>query len=417
MPTDVRPNTCPFALDCGAAPGVNRSAVPRRDFRRESDRHEHSSGPSPARWTPDALTGNAAIARLLAAGPSQLPPAIARSLAARGSSAQLARVSDEALDARETMGSIRQQADDLLERHRGDPEALATAVLNKVGADWEATQVAYRVLDAAAGALAELLSAIARRHDEAALRAATGPTRQFLQAIGGRLRVVGKVAEAERFIRVLVSPEHAHLLGETATASAPVQGALGPHHATVQSVASGVGPVVYDEYWIVLDAMPPNLTAERYLEELSTDVNRAVADDTFNQVNVFRRTRQDQQRGAPAVGDVYDIDIQGPDNGSVMLVESTPSHFVFQTVATPLTQTGTHPEFGSREFGFQRIENGAVRFYTRGVSRPGSEIAGAVGAPIQARGWTALLTGIGNALQSRGGRLRTGSFGRWIRRG
>jgi hypothetical protein len=88
-----------------------------------------------------------------------------------------------------------------------------------------------------------------------------------------------------------------------------------------------------------------------------------------------------------------------------MLVEKTPSHFIFQTVTTK--QDGTHPEYGSREFGFERKPDGSVMFYTRGASRagmmPGSYT---VGRRLQTVGWEGLTKGIGNTLTSKGGKVR-----------
>jgi len=375
---------------------------------REHHRPHPASTPEPVTGgrRPVAVNaGNAALARAVARW---------RGVSRHSSNAQLARSkTDMEFEVRETTRALGTRADELIELHRGRPDELAAAILGDL--DRDGIQIADEVFDRIGGELAALLAAIAAAHDEAALGGATPELAQFLLTVARQLREVGNVAEAERLVGVLVSPAHAHLLGESADASAAVQGALGPHGATLQSVKDGVGPVVYDEYWIVLDAMPSDLTPEQYLSEMSADINRAVADETFDQINTFTRAQQDQQRGAPAVGDVVDINFTGPDNGSVMLVEATPEHFIYQTATTP--QLGTHPEYGSREFGFERLEGGPVRFYTRGVSRPVNELVGTIGASIQERDWTAMLNGIGNTLQERGGTLRPESFGHWIRRG
>jgi hypothetical protein len=338
-----------------------------------------------------------------------------------GQSAQrsVQRITDEALEARQMMNDVDSRANAMVQQYRSDPAGLATRLITDLSSsidtmtDWENTQIGSRVLQRYPDQ-AGLGNEIARQLTNDRVRQLVALPRNGLGMLAMTVRRGGNGAEAERIMSIVVSPSHGHLFGETATRSAAVQSALGPHGAQIQSVTGGVGPTVCDEYSIIMDAMPPNLTAEAYLTEMSQDLNAAVHNSEFDRINVFRRTQQDQQRGAPAVGDVYDINILGPDNGSVMLIERTPNHFIFQTVTTP--QTGTHPEYGSREFGFELLQGGGVRWYTRGVSRPGSEAAGIVGAPIQERGWTAMLTGIGNTLQSRGGRLRAGSFSRWIRR-
>ena len=74
---------------------------------------------------------------------------------------------------------------------------------------------------------------------------------------------------------IVVDPAHGHLFGETASQSAAVQGALGTHGARLQSITGGVPSTTFDEYWIIMDAMPPKQTAEAYLTEMSQDLQRS----------------------------------------------------------------------------------------------------------------------------------------------
>jgi hypothetical protein len=416
-----------------AAPNLNSSnpvLVAQQTLgNRAVQRHLRSGTISPRLILGQQRTlGNQAVQRLLLSHTGQATTGVASDhAAARATTPATAsgvavqritvqRITDEALDAQATMQDIASQATDLIRRYRGDADGLASDLLRRSG-DWEGSQIAFHVFSRLGAEKSAVLLAMARQLDAARLRqeAQNQFTRNVIMALGRELRNVGEVSEAERIIGAMVSPQHAHLLGETPARGAAVQAGLAGHGAQLQSVTAGSGSVVYDEYWIILDTMPPNLTAEAYLTEMTVDLNAAVHNEAFDTINVFRRTQADQQRGAPALGDIYDIDILGPDNGSVILVERTASHFIFQTVAT--TQTGAHPEFGSREFGFERLEGGAIRFYTRGVSRAASEATGIVGAPIQTQGWTAMLQGIGQTLENRGGRQRPGSFGHWIRRG
>jgi hypothetical protein len=367
-----------------------------------------------------SAAGNAAVARAVA---GEVPVgALGGLLAGRGANRAVARLagqtlmrrSDMEIEARETMREIDQRVRDTLSTYSSNPDGLATLLLSPT-TDWEERLVRWRVAERCS--TAALLATSRAAGDSASIQklGALNPTGGVLMTVGRRLRVAGEIAESQRLIGALVSTAHAHLLGESPSRTAAVTAALGPHSASIQSIASGGWLVVYDEYSIVMDAMPPGLTAEQYLQEMAQDLNVAVGDSTFDSINVFARTAPDKARGAPAIGDVYDIDIKGPDNGSVMLVESAPDHFIFQTVTVP--QTGTHPEFGSREFGFQRLEGGAIRFYTRGASRPSSELTGMIGGIVQEKGWTAMLTGIGATLARRGGTLRSGSFTHWIKRG
>jgi Domain of unknown function (DUF4157) len=199
----------------------------------------------------------------------------------------------------------------------------------------------------------------------------------------------------------LISPSHARLTDEPWASDPAVKGALKASGATPQSPKDSwaSGPLVYDEYGVTIESMPPGLTPEAFLEEMENDLNKAVNNYVFDVVNEFKRA----STAKPAqISETIHIDIKGPDNGSVMLVEKTQSRFVFQTVMTK--QDGTHPEYGSREFGFQRNPDGSIMFYTRGISRTGMMPGGyAIGRHVQRWGWEHLTKGIGDTLTSRGG--------------
>ena len=78
-------------------------------------------------------------------------------------------------------------------------------------------------------------------------------------------------------------------------------------------------------------------------------------------------------------------------------------------------EDGTHPEYGARQFGFEKLEGGAVRWYTRGTSRPAmTPGGGTIGRHAQEAGWTRMLNGMAAELVRRGrGRASSGSFGSW----
>lgn len=208
------------------------------------------------------------------------------------------------------------------------------------------------------------------------------------------------------------SRTHRRLKAESWSTDSTIVAALASHGASFQSSSSGwaSGDFIHDEYSIVMDTMPSGTTPEAYLQEMAKDLNKAVNSSDFDSINTFHR--RPLGTGGPAVGDVYHIDIAGPDNGSVMLVESASDHFIFQTVETK--EDGTHPEYGARQFGFERLEGGAVRWYTRGTSRPGhAPGGGTIGRHAQEKGWTSMLKGMAAELVSRGGTERSGSFGSW----
>jgi hypothetical protein len=216
--------------------------------------------------------------------------------------------------------------------------------------------------------------------------------------------------EAEQMERLVLcsSPTHATLKAEEASKDPAVAVPLAAAGASLQSISDGSGDHIYDEYSVTIDQMPEGLTPEAFLSEMASDLNKAVKDDLFDSINTFERRATTP---SPAVGNIYDIDIGGPDNGSVVLVESMADHFTFQTITT--SKTGTHPEYGSRQFGFDKMADGSVKFYTRGASRPSNFAVGLVGRIPQSTGWTALVTGISNNLKGRGAKPRAGSITSW----
>jgi hypothetical protein len=193
------------------------------------------------------------------------------------------------------------------------------------------------------------------------------------------------------------------LRAEGWTSGTAVRTGLTAGGATIQSLADGSGSCVLDEYSILVSIMPPGKSPENFLLEMANDLNGTVNDKGFNAINLFVRS----QSGRPCVGEIIHIDIAGPDNGSVMLVEMTPEYFIFQTVTTP--QDGSHPENGSREFGFERIGTN-IKFYTRGVSRPGNIAVRLAGAMPQMIGWTRLCRGLSDTLSKSGGTPVANSF-------
>jgi hypothetical protein len=180
--------------------------------------------------------------------------------------------------------------------------------------------------------------------------------------------------------------------------------------AKFQKLSEGVGPYVYDEYAVVIDGMPSALTAESYLKEMALAPNGAVNHGAFDAINVFIK----RMKSSVAIGDIYDIDIAGPENGSIVLValsagfgvSTVSSWFDIQTIECD--KYGSHPECGAREFGYE-YTSGGVKFYTRGVSRP-SNIAMMAGAAPQLLGWTAMMKGISESIRRRGGTPRENSF-------
>jgi hypothetical protein len=196
------------------------------------------------------------------------------------------------------------------------------------------------------------------------------------------------------------------LRAEAWQSSGEVQAGLVGGKAVFQLLKDGSGDYVYDEYTILVEAMPEGKSPEAFLKEMALDLNGTIENPNFDAVNEFKR----RPGGQLKVGDIVDIDILGPKNGSVILVELKPHYFIFQTIDSD--ETGFHPENGCREFGFERV-NGAFRFYTRGVSRPGNVVFRFFGAGPQRDSWTALMKGISAKIVKLGGRSNPATFTEW----
>jgi Ca2+-binding RTX toxin-like protein len=237
------------------------------------------------------------------------------------------------------------------------------------------------------------------------------PETEFQSVPGNTAVIQGKAVNQPDNFNPANSPSHKRLLDENYLPE--VAKSLAASSASLQSIRQGSGDYVYDNYSIVIDEMPSGLTPESFLSDIVKDLNKTINNTTFDIINKFKRRRRNF--GTPEVGDIYDIDILGPDNGSVILTRLTNSHFTFSTIETKLLETGEHPEYGSREFGFEKNSDGSITFYTRGASRPGNRLIGFVGAPIQNEGWTSLIEGIKAEIERRGGQAQTPQIERhWI---
>lgn len=224
-----------------------------------------------------------------------------------------------------------------------------------------------------------------------------------------------EVETIRRLVRA-ISPSHARLEARAWASDPAVLAALTSAGVTMHSPSDEwkVAQYILDEYTATMNSMPPGLTPEAYVDELLNDINAAVNSPTFNQLDVFTRRTAGTP---PAVGDIYDIDILGPDNGSVMLVERTPSHWIFQTIQTGIFgATGSHPEYGAREFGFEVNADGSVTWYTRGAATARDVLAEVAGGGVQRQNWEQLVMGIAAELERRGGHARPMSVRSWTTR-
>lgn len=121
--------------------------------------------------------------------------------------------------------------------------------------------------------------------------------------------------------------------------------------------------------------------------------------------------------GIPIVGDIYHINIFGPDDGDVMITDlferPGASYFRYSTLNNGLSEipgsrlegSGSHPNNGSREYGYYHSINGWIKFYVRGIDQFYVSEASSYGSMKQTQFWLSFLEGIGNLTNSYGGQV------------
>lgn len=239
----------------------------------------------------------------------------------------------------------------------------------------------------------------ARRAPKLAAREREMATRHARQRLAERSAFRSGAAADQK-----MTASHRRLRTETFLQDPTVVAAVKKSGGKLQSISGGVSYALYDEYYIIVERMPSGVAPEAFVTLLASDLNRTVGDTVFDGINMFRR----RANGAPKLGEIVDIDIGGPDNGSVILSKLTPTYFIYTCINT--SWGGEHPEYGSREFGVERMNDGRVKVYTRAVSSSADRMVGAVGAYPQQTGWARLVKGIATTIEKRGGSVVDRSF-------
>ncbi len=204
-------------------------------------------------------------------------------------------------------------------------------------------------------------------------------------------------------------PKHSRLLDDKL--SPEIEQKLKANGLTQQKIGDGWGQVNFDELAVTIDKMPPGVTPEDFMRRMANDPNKTLggARSELGGWCLFQR----REHGEAKPGDIYDINIAGPENGSVVIRDMSPNQFTVSTVNGP--PYGEHPIYGNRQFGFDKNDDGSVTFYTRAADRRqfqagslpiGAETAGY----FQADTWRDWQHDIAREIQAQGGRVRPNSF-------
>ena len=149
----------------------------------------------------------------------------------------------------------------------------------------------------------------------------------------------------------------------------------------VHAIEDARGPISLDYYPVRVEAMPSDgsttMTAEQLLELFRRNLNNFLDGSpdgcTFAPADPAIDTAAWLPPFLPTAvpGAVISIDMFASgvnvDDGSVVLSEISPNHWVFSTIWTP--DDGSHPVSGNRQFGFVPSSTGEFSFYIRGADR------------------------------------------------
>jgi len=106
---------------------------------------------------------------------------------------------------------------------------------------------------------------------------------------------------------------------------------------------------------------------EEFFQYFRTNIN----DFIDKEASEFNTSEEDIWLSDNPVPAVLSIDIQGPDNGSVVCAQSESCCWIFSTVKAPLLPgyDGYHPVSGNRQFGYFIDVFGNMEIYTKGADR------------------------------------------------
>lgn len=108
-------------------------------------------------------------------------------------------------------------------------------------------------------------------------------------------------------------------------------------------------------------------------------------------------------KGGRQRGEIVDLNIWGPDNGAISYLDVDTRDGDFQVITVQNSTSGTHPVSGVRRWGFNRLPNGNVLFYTVGIESSNTWGSGDIGSHLQYKTWRDLMRDIGKHVQRKGG--------------
>ena len=180
------------------------------------------------------------------------------------------------------------------------------------------------------------------------------------------------------------------------------------NHIVLQSVFDPVvnhKPTTIDEYSVTA-VLPEGVDPRDLLRELAVDMDGALGGE-FAELGDFKNQGISSEGELPEVGQIIDIDVldglgpfESPFNAPVVISHTDDHSFSVQTIEY---NGDEHLLHGTREWGFEKNQDGTVTFYTRGVSVEDNFAAEQGAKDGEFKFWSAWTDGIQRQLQEVGG--------------
>ena len=185
------------------------------------------------------------------------------------------------------------------------------------------------------------------------------------------------------------------------------------NHIVIQSIFDPVvanKKLTIDEYSVVVN-LPDGFDPSVFLLEMAGDMDGTLGSD-------FHKAGDFQNQGTnPEIGQIIDIDVkdvpqwwasipfiddESPVNAPVLITQMTDNHFTVQTLEL---NGNEHPLHGTRQWGFEELEDGTVRFYTRGISVEDTQLAEWGAKAGERNMWNTWVDGVQNIVEDQGGSI------------
>jgi N-acetylmuramoyl-L-alanine amidase/outer membrane protein OmpA-like peptidoglycan-associated protein len=172
------------------------------------------------------------------------------------------------------------------------------------------------------------------------------------------------------------------------------------------------GPINLDYYPVKVTTLPTVKGRLISAETLLDHVRRNLTDFGNKKIGEFDPINQndhDKFYSDDPIGAILTIKMKlggklGAEDGSVIVSEYSPQHWIFSTAWT--SEDFDHPVSGNREFGFKEQEGGGYIFYTRGVDRATGLLDAAMSDGVFNTAhalWSSLQEGIADFVNDNGG--------------